>query len=173
MTTKKKMTKAEVRVCIAKDVLAQVKAKRFTARPGLYVSGLGLYSDLPRDEDGYLTQSPINVQAVLKDRDCHVCALGALFVSSVDRFNACELPASDMTTMHRETLEKYLGNVFSRKQMNAIEAAFEGSSNSYPKVYNSAFYQAYPDSTARLVAIMKNIVRNGGTFKPSELRAPR
>lgn len=173
MTTKKKMTKAEMRVRIAKDVLAQVKADRLTPREQSYLIFRGA---LPVDSHGYISNEDVDVRDTLKGAKCQVCALGALFVAAVDRFNECQLPACRLSVGNRLDLTDYLAKAFSATQMDAIEAAFEGQSYAHgdrDRVYNSRFVDAYDDSTERLRAIMRNIVRNGGTFRPSEVRAPR
>lgn len=167
---KKKMSKAEVRVRIAKDVIAQVKVGRFIASTGRYLGLPG--GALPDDGYGELSSEVVDVQTVVKDRECRVCALGSLFVAAVDRYNECQLPADDLG--NRSPLAEYLARVFTPTQLNKIEAAFEGRSFSHDDdYYGEGFCHAYPDPSKRLVAIMRNIIRNGGTFKFSEVRAPR
>jgi hypothetical protein len=56
-----------------------------------------------------------------------------------------------------------IGNIFSSKQLELIEDAFEGfekHSLSY------LFYEKYPNAEKRLVAILENIVENKGEFIP-------
>jgi hypothetical protein len=62
---------------------------------------------------------------------------------------------------------------FTLNQIQLIEHTFEGGigavywDSDHSMVNKShAFYSRYPDSKDRLLAIMKNIVENNGTFKP-------
>ncbi len=78
----KKATKAEKRVMIAKDVLAQIKAKRYIPESGTWVDPNW---NIRNEIDG--TES---VQKLFADRTietCNVCALGSLFMSCTNLNN--------------------------------------------------------------------------------------
>ncbi len=170
------MTKAEKRVAIAKDVIAQVKVGRFKAATGNYVQA----------KTGPVTLGA-GMQEALVGKECSVCALGAAFVAGVDRFNklnltvwntgignfnaACgEYERENIDTSGEDTRD-YLSRYFGIRQMDAIESAFEGWSSEDDRFNfgrcatgSSAFFRAHPVATDRLLAIMRNIIRNGGEF---------
>lgn len=107
----------EQRKRIAKDVLAQLNAKRFIAEQGVYVSNMG--------------PQPKNVNAkVQTPKQCNVCAIGSIFVSAVDRYNRLEVKDlgcySGTTEPRPANLLKYLNKWWSEEEMRLIETAFEG-----------------------------------------------
>jgi hypothetical protein len=184
----KKATKAEKRVMIAKDVLAQIKAKRYVPESGTWVDPNW---NIRNEIDG--TES---VQKLFADRTietCNVCALGGLFMSCTNlNNNTC---VSDINyggegnllgekIQEGDTLSNGLNKIFSKKQLQLIEVYFEKGDgwfgeDGYTGVYIGEdsrhveyFNDAYPDDDERLVEIMKNIVANDGTFVPSKLKIP-
>src|SRR5258706_14558908 len=78
-----KANAAKKRVMIARDVFAQLAAKRFLATPGQWVT-IGKY------EAEEYTLKPKNRSAetevcdILSGKKCMVCGIGALFVSAVE-----------------------------------------------------------------------------------------
>ena len=89
---------------------------------------------------------------------CEVCGIGGLFVGALMKFDglrAVEAPILSFTAMCDHLL-KY----FSEAQLKLVEDAFEG----WNKLQE--YYSQYPKDKQRLAAIMKNIIRNKGTFKP-------
>ena len=184
----KKATKAEKRVMIAKDVLAQIKAKRYVPESGTWVDPNW---NIRNEIDG--TES---VQKLFADRTietCNVCALGGLFMSCTNlNNNTC---VSDINyggegteigerIQDGDTLSNGLNKIFSKKQLQLIEVYFEKGDGwfgeeGYTGVHIGEdsrhvayFNDAYPDDEDRLVEIMKNIVANDGTFVPSKLKIP-
>jgi hypothetical protein len=175
---KKKLTKAEMRIAIAKDVIAQIKAKKYNPMQGCWVDQVG-----GQDYDDWLFANPenckVDVQVYTKSiKKCNVCALGSLFVSAVNKYNNVYGTFNTVSTNevfdtsetnNRSPLLRY----FTLNQIRLIEATFEGGMGAvyfdydHPMVNKSrAFYSRYPNSKDRLLAIMKNIVKNNGTFKP-------
>src|SRR5689334_23260479 len=71
------MSKADLRVAIAKDVIAQVKAGRLRPKVGGFLKGIPTNA---KDED--------DLRDVLKGQTCEVCAVGGLFVAALDRKNS-------------------------------------------------------------------------------------
>jgi hypothetical protein len=184
----KKATKAEKRVMIAKDVLAQIKAKRYVPESGTWVDPNW---NIRNEIDG--TES---VQKLFADRTietCNVCALGGLFMSCTNlNNNTC---VSDINyggegnllgekIQDGDTLSNGLNKIFNKKQLQLIEVYFEkgdgwfgedGYTGNYigeDSRHVEYFNDAYPDDDERLVEIMKNIVANDGTFVPSKLKIP-
>jgi hypothetical protein len=169
----KKATKAQKRVMIAKDVLAQIKAKRYFAESGCWVQPnikAACEKNL-KDED-----SVQELFAKKKIKSCNVCALGGLFMSCINLNNN--------TTVEDLKKEFYIGDfvyddskisnglnrIFTQKQLMLIETYFEGSQG-YFKGDNEktlVFLESYDDDE-RLEMIMQNIIDNNGTFKPKKL----
>ena len=169
----KKATKAQKRVMIAQDVLAQIKTKRYVAESGCWVQPnikAACEKNL-KDED-----SVQELFAKKKIKSCNVCALGGLFMSCTNLNNN--------TTVEDLKKEFYIGDfvyddskisnglnrIFTRKQLILIESYFEGGEG-YFKGDNEktlAFLANYDDDE-RLEMIMQNIIDNDGTFKPDKL----
>lgn len=183
------MTKAEKRVAVAKDVLAQIKAKKLKAKSGVYV----------RAKLSFVPKGGEDVQTLLKQgqiTSCSACALGSAFLSyarlydnvKVERYGEFR-PERD-TFSYNDATGEYglaasiladrpnvtLGPLFGRPQMELIEQAFEAKNSDWfpdgeaPEkalLAAEAFGKRYSRNEDRLVAIMRNIVRNKGTFKPS------
>ena len=177
MSTKKKQTKAQIRVAIARDVLKRLDTKKLKAANNGYLNLKVTPTEKNRDSDfkSVLARQPV----------CTVCAIGGLFVSCCSKFN--ELPTSTILDrpkqdtdrpgyIHFEPLVPYLENYFSAEQLALVETAFEGSvvgnldhqEVSADQEENAcAIYYKHPNRpTARLRAIMQNIIDNDGTFVP-------
>lgn len=175
---------AEKRVLIAKDVIEQIRLKRFRARaqtwvrPNVKANGLNHNPDLILEfgPDAPVRELFLNKQI----QSCDCCALGAMFMS-------CTLYNNNQTAENFEEetdwdFDERIGNkrlgfsnglntFFSGAQMRLIESAFEGSNGAFmapEREYNkvTAWMDKIPDDEKRLVAIMENIIENKGTFKP-------
>jgi hypothetical protein len=166
--------KARARVIVAKDVIAQLGTSEMIAGDGCYVDvstrgGKRLFK--AKDvKDG------LDVRDVLAKRakSCTVCARGAIFISTIRKFD--NLPVSERAV---KSVGGYLNALaadhvavmeyFETKQLLLIEAAYEGWDWKYD--YVGRFKEKYPDRTDRLIAIMKNLIANGGTFKPGKRKS--
>jgi hypothetical protein len=183
VTPQKRLTKAEKRVAIAKDVIAQLKAGKYRAETGSYCE-----IDL---EEAALLEPTAELQKELKKvSKCQVCALGSLFVSDVRKFDKLKVSDSGLgakqsqwecdpepETFVNEAVDEFamrdrLGSVFSQEQLALIEAVFEGSDvtgyldeNDLWSESIRDFFYSYAEDAKRMTAIMRNIARNGGTFK--------
>ena len=167
-----KLSKAEKRVAIAKDVLAQIAAGKYVAEAGVYVE-----TQIP------VTQQDSDKQVcdLIEGKECHVCALGSVFVSAVkfaDKLTVGDVEEfpyvydEDDPVNLNPFQSGYLTQFFSRGQLGLMECCFErGPAGDFsgavddmelPEQWGSSF----EDDRDRLVAIMENVVRNGGTFKP-------
>ncbi len=184
-------TKGEARVAIAKDVLKWMNTKKLHASScnGYVTSGDG---NLFNDED---VEKNADVKKNLKGKKCEVCALGAVFLTTVDRFNkiGCrDLVGADLMnpwtenrsrrSLDREEITGYLKSYFTRLQLCMIESAYETSefdtdentfegTQSWAKIakaskYGEDFRLAGVGPEGRLRRIMSNIIDNKGTFKP-------
>lgn len=124
-----RMTPAQKRVQIAKDVLAQMELGRVRAKKGTYFD-LGakaekafakLYSNVPETE----------LQEVLKEtQKCNVCAIGAAFLCTVERVDKFKLSNLSWGTLNNgdEEMREYLdeNSVFTKEHLAILEGAFEG-----------------------------------------------
>lgn len=174
-------------VRIARDVLEQLRLKRYVATPGSYVivntpQG-SVDMDTPHDS---LVELGVDSDESFKKffkankaATCEVCALGSAFVSLVNIENKCsvaEMAAHPDENNMFERLAKYFGNdnvalmesAFECREMDSVEIDVE-----YRMLEAAADWgQKYSDPTARLRAIMLNVIRNRGDFKlPKKLVA--
>lgn len=171
-----KMTKAEKRVAIAKDVLHQLDLKKLIPAPGVYVRAGSPWKKKAEKE----TAPPA--------KECTVCALGALFVSLPE--NKPLTYEALQSRVHRgpyvqEVWREQLRAIFTPQQLSLIESAFEESdfidledTRSMTLIGHSPVLrramgfaeQHCPNggepSEQLLRAIMQNIIDNKGTFKP-------
>lgn len=183
-----KLTPAQRRVVIAKDVIAALDAKKINAMQGTYcdtdlnfrsISGKSLREALPAA------------------KKCDVCALGALFMAKVGRFNDFTVDTHNAGYSHenfgvgsQETLHENLKDYFTPIQLGLIETAFENNSEfarwAFEDVNVAAMgsdnYELLPEqrklvsrakrftraknTAERMRKIMLNIVTNRGEFKP-------
>jgi len=169
-----KKNKAQLRVEIAKDVLKHIKAEKITARTGSY------FHPLVKNSARYKGKQ---LQEVLpKLKECKVCALGGMFYAFVDKYNNFTISESGIwyTTWRPGTMRELL-DMFSKDQLYLIECAFEADDIEdncrYRSKYKASEYHIAEsfrktngidphESKKALILIMKNIIRNKGTFKP-------
>jgi hypothetical protein len=98
-----------------------------------------------------------------KLRKCQVCALGGMFISYAKLYD--KVTPSDCGGSQTTPLREY----FETDQLRLIEGAFEGFDefNIYSGCVDTFnFYYITTDSKTRLKLIMKNMLKNGGTFAP-------
>lgn len=169
-----KMTKAQKKIEVAKDVIKQLKV-------GAYQSTSGTYLEIINDT--WEIQEEQANKCISKDFPCKVCALGSIFMSHVMLRNHLTIDELEMTD--DIAMRKRLEGVFTNNQLHLIETAFERRIvnddieyickeprsfwNSVPTTIGQKaidFGKKYSDSTVRLIMIMKNIIKNDGQFKP-------
>jgi hypothetical protein len=180
----KKATKAQKRVMIAKDVLAQIKAERYFPKRGEWARPL--WSDDQKSIDIKLDPNS-SIKDAFKSKainSCKVCALGGLFMSCTNLNN--NTTVGDMKTEYYigefvnddVKISNGLNRIFTQKQLMLIETYFEGGEG-YFKSYSHhfsysdekllvIFFKSFDDDE-RLKMIMQNIIDNNGTFKPKKL----
>lgn len=161
------MTKAEKRVAVAKDVIAQLNRGKLTATTGLYFKAKSCNKDFTGE---------VELQKVLKHiPKCEVCAKGALFVGMINKYNDFKLNLKydygndEINDEVNDSLYPKLKTLFSGKQLRLIEAYFEGW-NKFDIENTHNFYEKNPNAKKRMILIMENIIKNNGTFKPSLLK---
>ena len=181
----KEASAAEKRVLIAKDVIAQVKAKKIKPGRGAFVQFEG-----DHNIDAFCRE------LFLKDqiKQCECCAIGGMLVSctlysktSAENFNGiCAYRNFNGICAYLDGFPSeggitgVLEKLFSISQLRLIEQTFECDNGFVKSQHNdqrgkmfpkfsfksSAFCGRYPKTKDRLVAIMRNIIKNNGTFKP-------
>jgi len=167
----KKAFKAEKRVMIAKDVLSQIKTKGIKPTEGIYIN-LGNYLPSFNDILGKQLQDSLG----LIKKECPVCAIGAMFLSKCNIGNdhiVDSYSEEDDYSCGRDMLTDDLKKYFSESQLDMIESAFEyeemGDSGHKKIKKASAFRDNITNgynTEILLSTIMKNIIKNNGTFKP-------
>lgn len=164
-TAAKKAAPKKVRITasvIARDVLALLEKKKVLACAGTYFSP-------NRDHGKEMALQPILEQKTYR---CNVCALGAMFVALVVRVN--DATVGDATGWDNDdTMRKKLAPYIGLRQIRLIEAAFESEAGyasssviSAEAERAEAFGAGFRSSRPRLEAICKNMLANGGEFKP-------
>lgn len=150
------LTKAEQRVVIAKDLIARLKAKKFTALSGTYL----MAQDVLDDEDGNA-----QVRDVLKGQECRGCQIGGMFLCAIDRYD--RLKVRDVGDSGIEdndgAFRKYLSRWFSADTLTEVEEAFEGCGKF------EDWFEENDNDEIRMVKIAQNIIRNKGKFIGSQL----
>lgn len=186
----KSLSTKEMRIAIAKDVLAQLKAKKIVATRGCWTDDpkLGSIDDFASTQLEKADKDSVEIKAcdyASKVNKCRVCALGSLFLSGIRLYNGVSWTLNkedaffDLSHDLFDDIEKSpLNKYFSTKQLQLIEATFEdgdGScwlSSDRDHVLARAYYVKYRDAEKRLIGIMNNIIDNEGTFNPiTELSA--
>lgn len=186
MTTANKICKRPEKpftaVDLAKDVLRLLKAKKFIPESMVYMT---IPIELVNKFGG---QSLQDVMKKKRYKPCTVCALGSLFLAHIDKFNEADIPTTsrtnyrfgdqhDITFNNQEYMISRLSPFFTKRQLLLIEHAFEGRKvNIRPTEYiadspdaiNAAeyFHKQYKTPKKRLEAIMRNIIKNDGKFRP-------
>ncbi len=163
MTKKKftRLTAAQKRVAIAKDVLQQIRLRTMVpAHVGYF-----LWTDRNRIES-------FNQESV-KHCSCFVCGIGAGIVSGIRLFNKVHVSENRGFAAEAFPIAK---KFFTAQQAALIEMAFEGScimgNNANVEMSVSAyakarkFYERHTLPRERVQAIYQNIINNKGVFKP-------
>lgn len=168
---------AEKRVMIAQDVIDQLKAKNISACSGTFI-------DFRFDEDAY--KKSLQKEVLNKNISCEVCGVGGIFLSTIlftNKVNINENTNGRLDSLGEDILENKETNFtqalkyFSKDQIILIENAFEigdgyftyyCSDASKEKFIDKAidFGAKYETDKDRLIAIMKNIIKNNGKFIP-------
>jgi hypothetical protein len=170
-----KLSGSRKRITVARDVLEQLRLRRFVATTGTYlqpttVEAQRQFNSFDDDSD----KRPVH--EVLEDVKCQVCGIGSLFVAAVDRANACTIKDMNHSYENSGFMREYLGGFFSDEQLVLIETAFEkflvdslgtGLDEWSPEIHAAiAFGAKYSNAEKRLKSIMENIIEHKGTFVP-------
>jgi hypothetical protein len=187
---------AQKRVLIAKDVIKQIKAKRFIAAEGSWLHLVDKYgNNIAGPLVGEADRST-QIQAMFLSGDaptCECCALGGIMMACTLYNNNQTVGdlAADLNIGRNvrcgTAFSNGLHRFFSRQQLALIECAFESGRGEFYVNFDSTTYSrssllqhvsrntlnraldyetAYPKTDKRMIAIMQNIVKNNGTFRP-------
>jgi len=183
----KKATAAEKRIMIAKDVIAALEQKTIRSQNGVWCESEDPLFDretMISYYDGNDTINNTEISATIKNVKCNVCALGALFVCGVRRFN--KITFGDLEGIHgslydrsgetasgsfdQDHLDYFLKSYFSKSQLALIEIAFEKGKGGYHANSTKellAMNMFKGNSKNRMIGIMKNIIKNKGQLVPA------
>lgn len=187
-----RLSKAEKRVEIAKDVIQQIKAHNIIPSSGQWVK----FSDKQREQlENNFTPADSLQSLIINNQiedSCECCGLGALMLSctlyqnqvsvkDVVEKNAFDFGykyyTSDYGTLSVDNSKIKTGGlekIFSKSQMILIELAFEKGRGFMTPItliqHSAALFAKNLDlksDTEILLAIMNNIIKNKGTFRPN------
>lgn len=169
--TPPKLTKRERAVAIAKDVIRQLRWLRVAQYHYLNVQDSDKIESAI-DKVGYDADLRDILPVVRKN--CDVCAKAAMLLSKARVFD--KVPISEVFSSWGSSIAdddeicSLLSGSFSSKTLSLIEAAFERSrmfaGYTPESIAAEEFGDRYPDPKKRLRAIMLNVVKNNGEFKP-------
>jgi hypothetical protein len=165
MSTKPK--KKVTPLAVAKDVLAMIAAKKITPKTMIYASM----------DNFKFTKAPADLQAATRRKGftCECCAKGAALVAYAHLVD--DVPFKGAYS-NSEVL-KALTPVFGAAQLAMMEDAFElngDDEDTFEFGIKASGDERWTAKGAkmRLVAVMRNIVKNKGVFKPSHVpRGPQ
>ncbi len=174
-------TKEEQRIEIVQDALKWIRSGHFRPKMGTIIDYPQL--SLPTGNGGYLAcdlQPVINEFLGTENKTCKVCARGALFLTTVAKYNDFSEKLSTivsttgtMQSSYRgdNTIDGRLMKIFDSYQIALIECAFEQGCNG--SMLLSTDFQMARDfgyrhelDEDRLIAILLNMLQNNGIFKP-------
>lgn len=160
-----RLTAAQKRVAIARDILVQIKAKTTEIR-----SGAGYWMVTGEHIGWKVSQFELQNGGTR----CKCCAAGAVVLSTIRLFDQVTI-GDENGTDSELVIKKSL--FFSRRHLALIESAFEVEESAHlianrfifgTDQYKKAvkFNHGTYGTVQRAVRIYQNIIKNGGTFKP-------
>lgn len=171
----RKLSKEKQRIAICQDALQQIQKGIFIPTERTYVQD-GVFSDLIGETE---TQQCL----LTSNTRCQACALGSLFLSGVRFKNS--VSGNELEEYDNYGIKNYFNGLFDSSNLSLVECAFEKdeafASGAYQRVYNYDtskyviheitikaidFGKKYKKPKERLVAILKNMIKNKGVFKP-------
>jgi hypothetical protein len=172
------LTPEQVRVEVAKDVIASLIIDKITPDAGTYGS-LTFVEPLPANENVSLREKIPSMKA------CSVCAMGSLMMAFVSRFNnfSVHTYGTNHVGFTSDSIRQTLSPYFTSEQLSLMEKAYGDftfsillTQEQVSKAHNffvkendghdASYENNYVRGKERLVAIMQNIVDNDGTFNP-------
>lgn len=186
-----RMSAANKRVIVAKDVLEQLRSKKIKATNGTYFEPT---QKLRENERMKILGKDLS-DALPMIPSCNVCAIGSLFKCVVERADKVKVVDASNATGAADEVEfghdgvvftnsrAYLTSmgIFTDEQLALMENAFEsqpitGKDNGSAGVHAFPFREDFGyfstrergSSKDRLRLIMENVVRNKGTYVPDD-----
>lgn len=143
MKTKYKLVDnaAELRVKVAQDAIAQVRAEKYIERPGIYLRTHHTERERVKREGVRQYYERLTAEP------CQVCAWGALFVSSLKVCGSMVNPDLNAQGCFVKGIAAKLEQVFSEDQLFLMEHYFENKGWDIER-------------------IAQNVIDNNGEFKP-------
>ncbi len=182
-----KLPKTKKRVVIAQDCLERINIGQLNPSRGKFIYETDLtYLMIGEFDDKFRPSTVSKVdECSLKTRfnempTCSACAKGSLFLSFVGRVNAFDVNDINFKNNNATNDKSHskLLEIFDIRQLALIEYAFErvlfidtdleGKPINFTEATRKKairFYETYPDSKDRMIAICENIIANNGTFK--------
>lgn len=160
-------------VAIAKDVLKRLAMRKLKVEGGTYCFG-----EIPKGVT-IPEQGDAKRHIGKLEKTCHVCAVGAAFLSHIrlhDRVDLNEFNIGRNANIDRDKMAASLDEIFGSENLLRIESAFEGGSIDdfvdYDECYTDEQYDAHYrmrtqsecGTPERLEAVMRNVVANKGVF---------
>jgi hypothetical protein len=178
-----KMTRAEKRVEIAKDALAHYKSKLFKPTKCTYLSVEDIDDEINENQQ-------LNTFILKEKKTCNTCLKGAVLCSHILKTNHLSIQEFNKIENENDFIYKRLKGIFSVNQLDLMEVAFEGrvvmEENTTLATYNEdydeddwdeeqyiltelaekaiKFSKKYENTDDRYVAILRNLIKNGGEF---------
>ena len=161
-----KMSAAEKRVQIARDVLAQLASKRLIATTGTWLAGSD-EGDLFSRKD--VDKNPELQKVLSSTKKCAGCALGGMFMCAVERADNLKLgdlsdDSQSQKQLQTDDVFAYMEQFFSLEQLHQIEAAFEQGDGHASDEDAADWLSEVDEASERMRLIMENIVVNKGKF---------
>ncbi len=168
-----KLSRKEQRLAVARDVITQVKAKKYVAASTYFALGKhdrGATFDYDVGGLAASVEAEQDLGECISQVGCTVCGIGSLFASSVVKHDNLKinkfLGTADDTndlSIDREGTVQYLSRWFTAIQLDLIEQYFE--QHAYDT--DSPIADENNDDK-RLIMIMENILSNNGIFNPKK-----
>jgi len=157
---KTKLSKNQMRVAIAKDVIKQLKA-------GVYIPA-GTYfwaDDLPTGFGSGLLSNENVQEEVLKLEACRVCAIGAAFVSGVRLFDGISGKNWDI---YKGSNSVGAQSFFTKKQLCNMEEWFEVTKWPLTTALEDKILRMHRSQRMRIV--FRSIIANNGQVKNGDIK---
>lgn len=163
------LPKNEQKVLIAKDVIAQVLAKKYVAKQNQYIE-VKMKGKTYQSPSSYQVEN-LDIQKALPEIEkCRVCAIGSCILSIAKFKNSLifrEVSNTQMVQTETSKARNKIGTVFNKSELAKMEAIFEnGKSYMYylsdnEKQTCAKIYSKYKSQEKRLLGIMEHIVEHG------------
>lgn len=164
-------TKAQKCILVAKDILKQISTGKFKAKIGKWAE-----IKMPPKPEKFEGNFASTQEILLEGAKCECCALGSLTLSCITFNNKHEIfnPAwKGYESIYWDwDYNLQVNKIFSKKQLILMEMAFECGEGSFKtfwydddKQIKAAKMYKKLNPKQRLIAIMKNIIKNKGEFE--------